>query len=58
MWISQSFLMLVILLNFIIAVISSTYNKVQDYKMFIKFQAQALLNKEYQEVIKIVKTSN
>ena len=42
----QAFLMAVIFLNFIIGVISSTYTKVYDYKLILKFKQQASINDE------------
>lgn len=38
--------MAVIFLNFIIGVISSTYNRVFDYKLILKFKQQASINDE------------
>lgn len=42
----------IILINFIIAVISSTYNKVIQFRKTINFQSQAELNMECQEIVK------
>lgn len=45
-WFFQTFFMLIIMLNFLIAVITSTYERVMNYQKIISFQHKAELNYE------------
>ena len=45
-WLFQTFFMLVIMTNFLIAVITSTYERVISYQKIISFQHKADLNEE------------
>ena len=45
-WFIQTFFMIVIMLNFLIAVITSTYERVVTYQKIITFQNKAQLNEE------------
>jgi hypothetical protein len=45
--------MAIVFLNFIIAVISSTYNRVMDYKTILKFKQQASINDECFQLVKV-----
>ena len=53
-YIFQSFLMCVVFLNFIIAVISSTYNRNMDYKIILKFKQLASINEECYYLVKVM----
>ena len=45
-WFFQTFFMLIIMLNFLIAVITSTYERVMNYQKIISYQHKAELNYE------------
>ena len=45
-WFMQTFFMLVIMMNFLIAVITSTYERVMNYQVIISYQHKAELNDE------------
>jgi tRNA A-37 threonylcarbamoyl transferase component Bud32 len=45
-WFTQTFFMLVIMLNFLIAVITSTYERVMNYQKIISYMHKAELNHE------------
>ena len=45
-WCMQTFFMLVVMTNFIIAMITSTYERVSQYQRIISFQHKAVLNEE------------
>jgi hypothetical protein len=45
-WFFQTFFMLIIMLNFLIAVITSTYERVVNYQKIISYQHKAELNHE------------
>ena len=45
-WFFQAFFMLVIMLNFLIAVITSTYERVMNYQKIISYMHKAELNME------------
>jgi len=53
-WYSQSFFMLVIMLNFIIAVITSTYAKVITLQKIISYKHKADLNEECYELLALL----
>ena len=46
-WAIQAFIMVVILLNFLIAVISQTYERINSEKVIYTYQDKADLNLEY-----------
>ena len=46
-WVSQVVLMIIVLLNFLIAVISETYERVYSDKMICFYKDKAVLNLEY-----------
>lgn len=54
-WYTQTFTMLVVLLNFIIAVINETYDQVKDNQVLINYQYKAELNLECQEILSILR---
>ena len=45
-WFFQTFFMLIIMLNFLIAVITSTYERVMNYQKIISYMHKAELNVE------------
>jgi len=55
MWYIQTFFMLVVMLNFIIAVITSTYSKVINFQKFIGYQHKAELNLECHELLELMR---
>jgi hypothetical protein len=57
-WFTQTFSMLVVMLNFIIAVITSTYERVNIDQKFISYQHKASLNQECYELLNIFGRSN
>ena len=46
-WVAQVVLMIIVLLNFLIAVISETYERVYSDKMICFYKDKAVLNLEY-----------
>ena len=50
-WYVQTFLCLIVLLNFIIAVIGATYNRVAPQQQAISYKNKADLNQEYFELM-------
>jgi hypothetical protein len=50
-WFSQTFFMLIIMLNFLIAVITSTYERVMNYQKIISYMHKAELNVENFQLI-------
>jgi len=55
MYCVQTFFMLVIMLNFLIAVITNTYDRVSNYQKVISFKNKADLNEECYMLINIFK---
>ena len=55
LWYTQTFCMLVVLLNFIIAVINETYNLVKNDQVLINYADKAELNKECYEILSFLK---
>jgi len=54
-WFIQTFTMLVIMLNFLIAVITSTYDRLNNYQRIISYQQKATLNDEVFQLMKVFK---
>ena len=54
-WFIQTFTMLVIMLNFLIAVIASTYDRLNNYQRIISYQQKATLNDEVFQLMKVFK---
>ena len=52
-WAIQTFFMLVIMLNFLIAVITNTYERVNNYQKIISFKHKAELNEECYMLINV-----
>jgi hypothetical protein len=52
-WYLQVFFMLVIMLNFLIAVLQQTYNRVMNYQKIIMYQQRAELNEECYNLLSI-----
>ena len=50
-WFFQTFFMLIIMLNFLIAVITSTYERVMNYQKIISYMHKAELNVENFQLI-------
>ena len=50
MWVVQAIIMIVVLLNFLIAVITQTYESVYGKKVIYIFNDKAALNKEYFQI--------
>ena len=46
MWISHQFLILIVLLNFLIAIISQSYENVMSKQEIYKYQQRVQMNKE------------
>ena len=53
MWFIQVFFMLVIMLNFLIAVLQQTYNRVMNYQKIILYQQRSELNEECYNLLSI-----
>jgi hypothetical protein len=53
-WYTQTFICLIVMLNFIIAVISSTYNKYGTYQKIISYKNKADLNSEFYELFSMM----
>lgn len=54
-WYTQTFTMLVVMLNFIIAVINATYDKVKNDQVYITYAFKADLNFECFEILSMIK---
>ena len=53
-WIMNQFIMLIVLLNFVIALISSVYENVMDAKMIYEYKQKQELNAETNRFFKFV----
>jgi hypothetical protein len=54
LWYTQTFIMLVVMLNFIIAVINQTYEQVKNNQELIHYQYRASINLECFEVLEFL----
>ena len=54
-WVLQTFTMLVIMLNFLIAVITSTYERCANYQRIISYKQKASLNEEVFQLLRFFK---